>query len=69
MVKNPTANVGDPRDEGSVSGSGKFPGEGNENPLQYFLPGKFHGQRSLVSYIIHVVSKNQIWLIYTCIYT
>ena len=50
MVKNPTAIVEDPRDEGSVSGSGKFPGEGNENPLQYFLPGKFHGQRSLVGY-------------------
>ena len=26
------------------------PGEGNGNPLQYFLPGKFHGQRSLVGY-------------------
>ena len=25
-------------------------GEGNGNPLEYFLPGKFHGQRSLVSY-------------------
>ena len=24
------------------------PGEGNGNPLQYFLPGEFHGQRSLV---------------------
>ena len=26
-----------------------FPGEGNVNPLQYFLPGKSHGQRSLVA--------------------
>ena len=25
-------NVGDP---GSISGSGRFPGEGNDNPLQY----------------------------------
>ena len=50
MVKNPTANVGDPRDAGSITGLGRFPGEGNENPLQYFLPGKFHGQRSPVGY-------------------
>ena len=28
----------------------KIPGEGNGNPLQYSLPGKFHGQRSLVGY-------------------
>ena len=26
------------------------PGEGNGNPLQYFLSGKFHGQGSLVGY-------------------
>ena len=29
---------------------GKIPGGGNGNPLQYFLPGKFHGQRSLAGY-------------------
>ena len=29
---------------------GRSPGEGNGNPLQYFLPGKFHGQRSLAAY-------------------
>ena len=28
----------------------KKPGEGNGSPLQYFLPEKFHGQRSLVGY-------------------
>ena len=32
------------------SGSGKSPGEGNENPLPVFLPGEFHGQRSLAGY-------------------
>jgi len=27
---------------------GRSPGEGNGNPLQDYLPGKSHGQRSLV---------------------
>ena len=35
MVKNPPANAGDARDLGSIPGSGRFPGEGNGNPLQY----------------------------------
>ena len=26
------------RDPGSIPGVGRFPGEGNGNPLQYFLP-------------------------------
>ena len=34
MVKNPRANSGDRRDAGSVPGLGRFPGEGNGNPLQ-----------------------------------
>ena len=33
MVKNPPADAGDTRDVGSVSGSGRSPGEGNDNPL------------------------------------
>ena len=35
MVKNLPANAGDIRDVGSISGSGRSPGEGNGNPLQY----------------------------------
>ena len=35
MVKNPPANAGDVRDVGSVPGSGRSPGGGNGNPLQY----------------------------------
>ena len=31
-VKNPSANIGDP---GSIPGSGRSPGGGNGNPLQY----------------------------------
>ena len=36
MVKNPPANVGDVRDAGLIPGSGRSPGVGNGNPLQYF---------------------------------
>ena len=35
MVKNLLANAGDIRDVGSIPGSGRSPGEGNGNPLQY----------------------------------
>ena len=35
MVKNPPSNVRDIRDAGSIPGSGRFPGGGNGNPLQY----------------------------------
>ena len=36
VVKKPSANAGDARDEGSIPGSGRVPGGGNGNPLQYF---------------------------------
>ena len=35
MVKNPPANIGDLRDTGSFPGSGRSPGGGLGNPLQY----------------------------------
>ena len=35
MVKNLPTNAGDTRDVGSIPGSGRAPGEGNGNPLQY----------------------------------
>ena len=35
MVKNPPDNAGDTGDAGSIPGSGRSPGEGNCNPLQY----------------------------------
>ena len=61
MVKNPPADAGE---VGSILESGRSPREGNGNPLQYsfffsftsffstpvFLPGRFHGQRSLAGY-------------------
>ena len=36
VVKNPPTNAGDVRDVGSIPGSGRFPREGNGNPLQYY---------------------------------
>ena len=51
VVKNSPANTGDITDMGLIPGSGRSPGRGHGNPLQYsFLPGGFHGQRSLVGY-------------------
>ena len=35
VVKNSPANAGDLRDEGSIPGSGRSPGEGHRYPLQY----------------------------------
>ena len=46
--KESACNAGDKRDVGSIPGSGRSPGVGNTAPV--FLPRKFHGQRSLVSY-------------------
>ena len=40
MGKDPLASAGeDIRDMGSIPGSGRFPGEGNGNPLQYSYLG------------------------------
>ena len=35
LVKNPPVNAGDVRDMGSIPGSGRSPGGGHGNPLQY----------------------------------
>ena len=35
VVKNPAASAGDIRDASLIPGSGRSPGEGNGNPLQY----------------------------------
>ena len=44
------ASVRNAGDLGSIPGSGRSPGEGNGNPLQYSCLETFHGQRSLVGY-------------------
>ena len=56
VVKNLPASAGD---VGSIPGSGRSPGEGNSNPFQYSCHGKFYGQRNLVGYTVHWVSKSQ----------
>ena len=45
-------NTGDTKDakHESILGSGRSPGAEHGNPLQWFLPGKSHGQRSLEGY-------------------
>ena len=48
VVKNLPANGGGARDGGLIPESGRFPGEGNGNPLQYSCLEKSHAQRSLV---------------------
>ena len=48
--KNLPASAGDTRDSSSITGLGRSPRVVNETQLQYFLPGKFHGQRRLENY-------------------
>ena len=47
VEKNLPTNAKETRDMGSIPGMRRSPVEGNGNPL---LPGKSHGQRSLVGY-------------------
>ena len=53
MVKNLPANAGDMV---SIPGSGKSPGEGNGNPLQYFCLENFMDRGGWEA-IVHRVSK------------
>ena len=70
MVKIPPANAGNIRDMGSVPGSGRSPGEGNGNPLQYsffFFPLQysyleFPSDRGAWWATVHGVVKSQIRL-------
>ena len=50
MVKNPPANAGNVRDVGSIPGSGRSPGGGHGNPVQYSCLENPHGERSLEGY-------------------
>ena len=47
VVKNPPAEAGDIRDMSLIPGSGRFPWRRAWQSTSGFLPGKFHGQRSL----------------------
>ena len=50
MVKNPLANAGDTRDVCLMLSSQKIPWRRKWQPSPVFLPGNFHGQRSLAGY-------------------
>ena len=57
MVKNPLANAGDVRDMGSIPGSGRSPGGGHGNPLQYsYLESPM--DRGAWQAIVHRVEKS-----------
>ena len=60
-VKNPCANVGNLRDVGLIPGSGRTPGEGNENPLQYSCLDD-STDRDAWRATIHGISQSQTWL-------
>ena len=50
VVKNLLASIGDAGDMGSIPGSGRSPWSRKWRLIPVFLPGKFHGQRSLAEY-------------------
>ena len=50
VVRNLPANAGNLKTSGSTPGSGRSPGGGHDNPLQYSCPENPNGQRSLVCY-------------------
>ena len=49
-LKKSACNVGDTGDASLIPMSGRSPGQGNGNPLQYFLLEKSHGKRILAGY-------------------
>ena len=58
VVKNLPISAGDARDVGSIPGSGRYPGEGNGNPLQYSCLGN-PMDRGAWWATVHVVAKSQ----------
>ena len=61
VVKSPPANAGDIRDMGSIPESGRSPGEGHGNPLQYSSPVN-PLNRGAWRATVHRVSKSWTWL-------
>ena len=59
LVKNSPANVGDIRDKEFDPWVRKFPWRRTWPPSPVFFPGESHGQRSLVGYIVHGVTKSR----------
>ena len=61
MVKNPFANAGHIRDEGTIPWSGRVPGGGHGNPLQYSCL-ETPMDRGAWCAIVHRVAKSQLQL-------
>ena len=61
VVKNPPANAGDVRNLGSIPGSGRSPGEGNGNPLQYSCLENAM-DRGACWATVYGVAQSQTWL-------
>ena len=47
-----------PTMQGSIPGFGRFPWRREWQPIPVFLPGKFHGQMSLVGYSYEVAESD-----------
>ena len=58
VVKNPPVNAGDTRDAGSIPGSGRSPGGGHGNPLQYSCLENSMDRGARWA-IVHGVTKSQ----------
>ena len=58
VIKNPPVNARDVRDAGSTPGSGRAPGEGNGNILQYSCLGNL-GDKVGWGGTVHSVSQSQ----------
>ena len=60
VVKNLPANAGDAGEVNSISGLGRYPGGGNDNPLQYScLENPM--DRETWRATVHRVTKSQTW--------
>ena len=59
LVKNPPANAGDTRDMSLIPGSGRCPGEGNGNSLQYSCLENSMDRGSWQN-MVHGITKNWI---------
>ena len=60
VVKNPPASAGNTGDMSSIPGSGRSPGAGDDNPLQYFLENPM--DTGAWQATVHGVTKSQTWL-------
>ena len=58
VVKNPPANAGNAKDPGMIPGSGRYPGGGHGNPLQYScLENPM--DRGACGVTVHSIAKSQ----------